>query len=132
MLKTVREVSSLLIIMLLAAPFLFAADGHVVSPAELHQQLLGAAQARQSNVAKIEHFLSREPVQKVLKTTGMEEAKVRQAISLLSDEELARLAQRAATVENDFAAGALNNQQITYILIALATAVIVLLIVHAR
>ena len=108
------------------------ADDHVVSPAELRQHLLNTAQARQSNVAKIEHFLSHDSVQKVMKTTGMEGIKVSQAVSLLSDEELARLAARATDIERDFAGGALNNQQITYILIALATAVIVLLIVHAR
>jgi hypothetical protein len=62
----------------------------------------------------------------------MDQSKVRQAVSFLSDEELARLAARATRIENDFAAGALNNQQITYILIALATAVVILVIVAAR
>src|SRR5438105_6148700 len=129
--KTLREVSSLLIVMLFATPFLFAGD-HVVSPVELHQQLLGATQARQNNVAKIEHFLSQDSVRKVMKTTGMDSTKVSQAVSLLSDEELARLAARAGKIENDFSAGALTNQEITYILIALGTAVIILVIVAAR
>ena len=129
--KTLREVSSLLIIMLFATPFLFAGD-HVVSPVELHQQLLTATQARQSNVAKIEHFLSQDSVRKVMKTTGMDSTKVSQAVSLLTDEELGRLAARASKIENDFSAGALTNQEITYILIALGTAVIILVIVAAR
>ena len=123
--------SKTLMILLLGAAFLLA-DDHVVAPAELHQELLGAAQARQGNVAKIEHFLSHEAVQKAMKTTGMDATKVTRAVSLLSDEELARLAVRASKVEADFAAGALNNQQITYILIALGTAIVVLLLVHAR
>jgi hypothetical protein len=131
MTKTLREGLTFLTILLLVAPFLFAGD-HLVSSAELHQQLLGAAQARQSDTAKIERFLSYEPVQKVMKATGMDESKVRQAVSMLSDEELARLAARANKVENDFAAGALNNQEITYILIALGTAVVILVIVAAR
>jgi hypothetical protein len=117
--------------MLLAMPLLFAGD-HVVPSTELHQQLLGAAQSRQDNVAKIERFLSHDSVRKVLKTTGMDENKIQQAVSMLSDEELARLAARASKVENDFAAGALNNQEITYILIALGTAVLILVIVAAR
>jgi len=50
----------------------------------------------------------------------------------LSDEELARLAARTEKVRKDFAAGALTNQQITYIIIALATALIVVIIVVAR
>ena len=49
----------------------------------------------------------------------------------LSDEELARLAARTDKVQRDMAAGALNNQQITYILIALGTAVLVLILVKA-
>src|SRR5881409_397679 len=98
-----------LMIMLLGAAFLLGDDGHVVAPAELHQELVGAAQARQGNVAKIEHFLSHEVVQKAMKTTGMDQTKVSQAVGLLSDEELARLAVRAVKVESDFAAGALNN-----------------------
>jgi len=50
----------------------------------------------------------------------------------LPDEELARLAARTEKVRKDFAAGALTNQQITYIIIALATALIVVIIVVAR
>jgi len=44
----------------------------------------------------------------------------------------ARLAARTEKVRKDFAAGALTNQQITYIIIALATALIVVIIVVAR
>ena len=51
------------------------------------------------------------------------------ALPLLGDEELAQLASRAERAQADFAAGALSNQEITYILIALATAVIILVIV---
>jgi hypothetical protein len=131
MTKTLLVSLTLLMIPMLSATSLVA-DDHIVNSTELHQQLLGAAQARQSNVAKIEHFLSHDAVQKTMKATGMDAARVTQAVTLLGDEELARLADRAAKVETDFAAGALNNQQITYILIALGTAVVVLLIVHAK
>jgi hypothetical protein len=57
--------------------------------------------------------------------------KVEKAIPLLNDEELSRLASQCRQVENDISAGALSNQEITYILIALATAVIILVIVVA-
>jgi hypothetical protein len=43
-----------------------------------------------------------------------------------------RLVARTDKLQHDVAAGALSNQQITYILIALATAVIILVIVAAR
>ena len=41
-----------------------------------------------------------------------------------------KLAAQTRQIQNDFAAGALTNQQITYILIALGTAVIVLIAVR--
>jgi hypothetical protein len=49
----------------------------------------------------------------------------------MSPEELARLAEKTNQIQNDFAAGSLTNQQLTYIVIALGTAVLVLLIVAA-
>lgn len=125
-----RKILNLLIITTLSMTSVLAGD-HVVAPAELHGKLLGAAQARQSNVAKIERFLSHDAVRTSLKVTGMDGTKISQAVSLLSDEELARIAAKAGQFERDFAAGALTNQQITYILIALATAVIILVIVVA-
>jgi hypothetical protein len=68
----------------------------------------------------------------VLSSTGIEYRKVERALAQLEDEELARLAARADKVRRDFEAGSLTNQQITYIIIALATAVLILVIVAAR
>lgn len=133
---TLRQHTSLLValtltFLFLTSPLLTAQD-HFVSPAEMHQRLLAAASARQSNLAKVENFLSQDYVHKAAQNVHLNEAKIQQAISLLSDEELARLAVQTDKVSNDFAAGALTNQQITYILIALATAVIILVIVNAK
>ena len=47
----------------------------------------------------------------------------------MNSDELAKLAVQTRQVQSDFAAGALTNQQITYILIALGTAVVVLIAV---
>jgi hypothetical protein len=46
----------------------------------------------------------------------------------LNDEELSRLASQCRQVESDISAGSLSNQEITYILIALATAVIIVIL----
>jgi len=51
---------------------------------------------------------------------------------MLNDQELARLAARAEKANSDFAAGSLTNQELTYIVIALGTAVLILVIVAAR
>jgi hypothetical protein len=55
--------------------------------------------------------------------------KVENALPHLNDEELARLAAQTEKVQADLAGGALDNQQITYIVIALAAAVVVLILV---
>ena len=70
-------------------------------------------------------------VQKTLGHQIVDATKVEKAIPLLNDEELSRLASQCNQVERDISAGELNNQEMTYILIALATAVIILVLVAA-
>ncbi len=110
----------------------FALDDHVVNPAELRAALVKAAQARQENLTRVSAFFSSEPAAKALKSTRLDPVKIERAVSQLDDQELARLASKADQVQKDFAAGALTTQQLTYIVIALATAVIILIIVAAR
>ena len=114
----------------LQSPLAAATRNHVVSPAELQQATASAAQTRRQNIAKVEKFFSSEQARKSLKSAHLDPTQIKKAVPSLSDQELARLALRADKAQRDFAAGALNNQQITYILIALGAAVIVLIAVH--
>lgn len=107
------------------------ADLHVVPLGEIQRQLPEARDARQRNYAKVESMLALPPVEKALRTAGVDVKAARAAAAFLSDAELARLAERADRVQKDIAAGALSNQELTYIVIALATAVLVLIIVKA-
>ena len=100
----------------------------MVPAADLQQQIQNTAHARERNLAKVQKFFSEECVKKALKTTRMDPQKIQKAIPSLSDEELARLASQTDKVQRDIAAGALTNTQITYIIIALATALLVTLI----
>ena len=116
----------------LAAPAQrFLADDHAVSAADLHQVLVDSAKTRQTNVETVQKFFSSEIVNKALSKQIVTASKVEKAIPLLNDEELSRLASQCRQVESDISAGSLSNQEITYILIALATAVIILVIVVA-
>jgi hypothetical protein len=115
---------------LLQTPSLLAPQSHVVSPTELQQATLSVARTRQQNLTKVEKFFSSERAEKALKSAHLDPVQIKKAVPLLSDQELARLAARADKAEENFAAGALTNQQITYILIALGAAVIVLIAVH--
>jgi hypothetical protein len=107
------------------------AQEHVVSTADLRKELRSAAEVRQANVAKVREFLSSGPAQKALKSAKMDPVRVQKAVPYLSDEELARLVSQADKAQRDFAAGALTNQQLTYIVIAIAAVIITLLIVKA-
>ena len=124
--------SSLLILALACLPLanpLPAADVHAVNPSELHQAIQDAARSREKNLESLRAFFTAEPASQALKKAQMDPSKIGQAAFLLDDQELARLASQTAKIQQDFTVGALNNQQLTYIIIALATAVIVILIV---
>jgi hypothetical protein len=105
------------------------ARSHVVPLSELHQRPVEATAQREKDLQQLNRFFSSGPVSQALQTSKLDGERVRQAAAQLDDQELARLAERSRQVESDFAAGALNNQQLTYIIIALATAVIILVIV---
>jgi hypothetical protein len=134
MLQTLRENLSLLLILtvtlLCLAPGTALAGDHVVSAAELHGRLAGATQARQDNISRIRDFLTAEPVQQTLHSAGMDGHQLALAVPLLSDEELGRLAALSAKAQADFKGGSLSRTELMYIIIALATALIVLLIVE--
>jgi hypothetical protein len=123
---------ALMLVAVLPLPQDVLAQEHVVSSKDLHRDLVAAAQARQGNQTKVLKFFSSEQAAKALKSANLSSQRVEKAVSQLSDDELARLAATTEKVQNDFAAGNLTNQQITYIIIALATAVIILIIVAAR
>lgn len=108
------------------------AQEHVVSAGDLHRDIVAAAQARQSNQVKIQNFFSSDEAKRALKSAHLPYERVQRAVLSLGDEELARLAARTVKIESDFAAGSLSNQELTYIIIALGTAVIILVIVAAR
>lgn len=106
------------------------AESHVLSSNELQQQMIVAAKERQDKIERVQQFFGSEVAQKALKNSGMDYKQVQTAVAQLDDQELAKLAAKTDKAQQDFAAGALTNQQITYILIALATAVIVIILVH--
>ena len=105
------------------------ADDHLVTSADLHQMLLNSANSRQDDIGRIQKFLSSDSTHKALGRNNHLLVKVEKALPYLSDEELKRLAVQTQKFDQDVAAGSLTNQQLTYIIIALATAVIILIIV---
>jgi hypothetical protein len=127
----VRFLTFVLIVALLLPQFV-AAQAPSVSPSELQQAITAAAQTRQKNLGDVRSFFSSEPARAALKVGKVDYKKVDKAVAVLTPDELARLAEKTNRIQQDFAAGALTNQELTYIVIALGTAVLVLLIVAAH
>ena len=135
MLSLFRQSLSLLLLFTLGVvPVLpqTAAD-HIVSVGDLHQSIRAAALARQSNLAKLEKFLSTEPARKVLMAVKLDSAHVTQAISALSDEELSRLATQSERIQNDVVAGEGGKQRLLkYVILGAATTILIWVIVSHR
>jgi len=100
---------------------------HVVTLDELKKQAARPAETRQANADAIRHLLSSDAGQKALKSAEVDYQRVDKAVGQLSDEELAKLADRSRRAENDFAAGLISAKTLAYII--LATVVIVVIIV---
>ena len=113
--------------LLAVVPGVLKADAHLAPSSELHQSIVEAQQTREANRKEVVEFFATPQVRKALKASNLDLGKVETAVSFLSDDELAKLAVQSREMQKDLAAGALTNQQLTYIVIALATAVIVIL-----
>ena len=125
-----RWMALLALTLIALSPTLLAQD-HVVSSADLHQAARNSAQLRQQNLNKVQSFLSEPRVAAELDKAKIDRAKIQKAVPTLTDDELARLAAKTDKFHRDVAAGTLNNEEITYIIIALVTAVIIIIIFEA-
>lgn len=106
-----------------------AQDGHLVSPAQLQQQLESASAARRKNIDTLTKFLSSPTAVHAMKSSGIDPVQVKDAIPNLSDSELASLSARAAQAQQNFAAGSLSNSDLLIIILILVV-VILLAVIH--
>src|SRR5467141_805433 len=100
---------------------------HVVSLSDLNKDAALPAQTRQSNEEAVRTLLSSDPGQKAFKSVNLDYQKVDKAVGQLSDEDLAKLAERSRQAQSDFAAGRISDRDLLWIiLIALAIVVLAL------
>jgi hypothetical protein len=126
--KSVQLLAACLLIALCVTGIL--AQTHVVSPSDIHKELVNTAQTRQKNLEKTRRLFSSDETRKAMEAAKMSSEKVDAAISTLSDDELARLASRADKLDQDFAAGRLSDRDLLIVILGLAA--LVLIIVAAR
>jgi hypothetical protein len=102
---------------------------HVVVLDELNKQTARPAETRQANEDAVRHLLSSDAGQKALKSASVDYRRVDKAIGRLSDEDLAKLADRSRQAENDFAAGLISAKTLAYIILAIVVIVVIIVLV---
>ena len=117
--------ASLLVLIVALPQNVFAQAPHLVTPAELHRELLTAARMREQNRQTLRQFLSSEAGKNALRVVHRDPVEVTRAIATLSDAELARLAARADKAQRDFAAGALSKEALLIVAIAVIVVVVI-------
>jgi hypothetical protein len=125
-----RAAAALVLAMTFAVPQNLLADTHVVSPSELQKQTVETTRDRQRNLSSVREFLSTTTAEKAMKSASIDPKKVQNAVSSLSDDELANLAQRADKAQADFAAGTLSNRDLMWIILAIAALVLIIVAVR--
>ena len=126
--QSVRLLSACLLLTICAGSIL--AQTHVVSPSDIHKELVNAAQTRRQNMEKVKGLFSSDETRKAMKAAQVNPERVDAAVSTLSDEELARLASRADKLDKDFAAGRINDRDLLIILVGIAALILIIVAVR--
>lgn len=105
-------------------------DQHVVTLDELKKDAAHPAEVRRANEAAVRDFLSSEQAQKALKSADLDLKQVSTAVGQLSDEDLAKLADRSRQAQKDFAAGRLSDRDLLWIILIIVAVLIIALAVR--
>ncbi|HUI74390.1 MAG TPA: hypothetical protein VLX32_05560 [Candidatus Acidoferrum sp.] len=116
---------------LMGSPALRAQNSeHAVSVQQLRQDVQNAADTRQANEAAVRQLLATDAAQKIMKSSNVSYKQVDQAVSQLSDAELARMAAQSRDMQKDFAAGNLTDRDLLIILLCIAALVLIIVAVR--
>jgi hypothetical protein len=126
--QSIRLLAACLLLTLCATSIL--AQTHVVSPSDIHKELVNAAQTRRQNLEKVKGLFSSDETRKAMEAAKISPGRVDAAVSALSDEELTRLASRADKLDKDFAAGRINDRDLLIILVAIAALILIIVAVR--
>ena len=117
-----------LVFMMAAIPLRGQEKQHVVSLSDLNKDAARPAQTRQANEEAVRTLLSSDPGQKALKSAGVDYQKVDRAVGQMTDEDVAKLAERSRQAQNDFAAGRISDRDLMWIIV-IALGIIILALV---
>ena len=123
-------VTACVLILIFSVPSNLFAQSHVVTPAELQNELVKATQTRQQNLQTVNRFLSSPQAEKALRATQLDPAQVKTALTSLNDHELSQLAARSAKAQADFAAGRLTDRDLLLVLVGIAALILIIVAVR--
>ena len=123
--------TSLIVLSILTIPQtgLAQSQSHVVPSSDIQNDMVRATRTRQGDLQKVRNLFSNESAQKALENAQIDSQQVRDAVSTLSDVELARLAARSDQLNEDFAAGRISDRDLILILVAIAVVILVIVAV---
>jgi len=101
---------------------------HLVTPQAMQQQMADSVVARQKNIEAVRGFLSTPVADRAMRDAHYNAEQVKNAVSSLSDQELASLAARSTDAQQKFAAGSLTRPELALIVIALVVLVVVIIV----
>jgi len=134
MLRNTMRVCAMVLVASLAStgavPVSAQENDHAVSSVQLRKDLQKASEIRQANEAAVRELFRSEKGRETLKSAGIDYQKVDRAVSQVSDEDLARMAERSREVQKDFAAGRFSDRDL--IIIMLVVVGLILVIVAVR
>jgi|SRR5690349_11351984 hypothetical protein len=102
---------------------------HVVPLRELNDDAAQTSSRRRDNEAALRHLLATDAGQQALKSANVDYKQVDKAIGQLSDEDLAKLAQRSRQAESDFAAGFLSPKHLAELILVLVVVIVIIVLV---
>jgi hypothetical protein len=100
---------------------------HVVALDELNKDAARPAEVRQADETAVKDLLSTGNGQKALKSANLDLQRVDKAVSQLSDEDLAKLAEKSRQAQKDFAAGHLSDRDLLWIILIIVAVLIIAL-----
>ena len=123
-----RTVASLLVLLMFHQPTGLLSQDRVVSPAELRHAIELSAEKRHNDAKSVRDFFSTDKVKTTLNAAHLDAQKIEKAVSVMDDEKMSQLAGQFRWRKKRWLERALSNEHLTYIVIALAAAVLVLVL----
>jgi hypothetical protein len=120
----------LLLSLAFAVPRGVLAQDHVVTSSDLQKDVAGASAARQQKIEQVNGFISSPEAQHAIKSAHIDYQQVKNGVSELSDDDLARLSARSEKAQKDFAAGSLSDRDLLIIIVAVAALILIIVAVR--